>query len=217
MSTIQSNIPLSTSESHPIHVDFIPPEVLQLDGSLGLTIAPGKQNVGMKFLWRRDLATDLDRLRHDYGVDVLVSLIEESEFVQLKIPTLFSEVQKRGMRSLWFPIPDFGTPASLADLQPLVQKILLTVAQGQTVVVHCKGGLGRSGLVIAACLTILNYSAAEAFLIVRQARPGSVETRPQEDFVAQFAAYWQHRDRATDPAFHPFAPRLGPMTNFHES
>jgi len=197
MSIVPSNIPLSTSESHPIHVDFIPSEDLNLRGLLGLTIAPGKQNVGMKFLWQRDLPRDLDRLRNEYGVDVLVSLIEAPELVQLKIPSLFAEVEKRGMRSLWFPIPDFGIPASLASLQPFVENILAAVDQGKTVVVHCKGGLGRSGLVIAACLTTLGYSAEEAFLIVRKARPGSVETREQEDFVAQFAYAWQMSDRAS--------------------
>lgn len=197
MSTVQSNIPLSTSESHPIHVDFLAPEDLALQGLLGLTIAPGKQNVGMKFLWQRDLLQDLDRLRHHYAVDVLVSLIEEPELAQLKIPRLFTEVQNRGMRSLWFPIPDFGIPASVPALQALVQMILAAVGQGQTVVVHCKGGLGRSGLVIASCLTTLGYSAEEAFLRVRKARPGSVETREQEEFVAQFAYCWQMRDRAS--------------------
>lgn len=190
-------IPLSTSENHPIQVDFIPKEELNLPGLLGLTIAPGKQNVGMKFLWQRDLATDLDRLRDVYGTDILISLIEAPEFTYLQIPNLVTEAQKRGMRSLWFPIPDFGIPASIAATQTLVEQILSLVDQGQTVVVHCKAGLGRSGLIVAACLTTLGYSAEEAFLIVRKARPGSVETREQEDFVAQFAYCWQLRDRAS--------------------
>lgn len=152
-----------------------------------MTIAPGKQNVGMQFLWERDLAQDLDRLRHHYHTDVLVSLIEAPELTQLNIADLFAEVEQRGMRSRWFPIPDFGTPESLAALVSLVEKIWVDVNQGQTVVVHCKGGLGRSGLVIACCLTNLGYSAAEAFTIVRQTRSGSVETQAQEEFVQQFA------------------------------
>ncbi|MDX2228455.1 MAG: cyclin-dependent kinase inhibitor 3 family protein [Leptolyngbyaceae cyanobacterium bins.349] len=197
MSPAQPNIPLSTSEKHPIHVDFVPAEALNLPGRLGLTIAPGKQNVGMQFLWQRNLALDLDRLRHHYHVDTLVSLIEEAELSQLKIPHLFSEVQQAGMRSLWFPIPDFSAPRSMPATVSLVREILGAVRQGKTVVTHCKGGLGRSGLIVAACLTTLGYSAAEAFIIIRKARPGSVETQVQEEFVKQFAQGWEISDRAS--------------------
>ncbi len=191
MLPLQSNIPLSTSESHPIQVDFVSPQLLRSQGRLGMTIAPGKQNVGMQFVWQRNLVQDLDRLRDYYQTDVLVSLIEESELIQLKIPELFTEVQKRGMRSLWFPIPDFRAPTSTTALMPLVQDILTQLHQNQTVVVHCKGGLGRSGLVVASCLTTLGYSAEEAFYLVRQTRPGSVETQAQEAFVADFAQGWR--------------------------
>lgn len=184
------NIPLSTSESHPINVDFIPADKLGDRGRLGMTIAPGKQNVGMQFVWQRDLQQDLDRLRNHYHTDTLVSLIEEPELSQLQIPTLFTDVQNHGMGSVWFPIPDFRTPKSTAALRPLVQDILDRVAQQQTVVVHCKAGLGRSGLVVASCLTTLGYSPDEAFHIVREARPGSVETQAQEAFVEAFATAW---------------------------
>jgi protein-tyrosine phosphatase len=191
------NMPLSTSEKHPIHVDFIPVEALNLPGQLGLTIAPGKQNWGMQFLWQRNLALDLDRLRQHYQIDLLVSLIEESELSQLNIPHLFTEVSQRGMCSLWFPIPDFRAPASIPATMNLVGEILRAVEQGKTVVTHCKGGLGRSGLIIASCLTTLGYTAEEAFAIVRKARPGSVETQEQEAFVQQFAQSWQLGDRAS--------------------
>ena len=196
MSSAQFDIPLSTSESHPIHVDFISTKALDLPGRLGLTIAPGKQNVGMQFLWKRNLAQDLDRLRDHYHTDLLVSLVEESELVKLNIANLFTEVQSRGMRSRWFPIPDFRAPTSVTATRSLVEEILFAVAQGQTVVTHCKAGLGRSGLVVAACLTTLGYSAEEAFVMVRMTRPGSVETDVQEEFVQQFAYYWQMGDRA---------------------
>ena len=73
--------------------------------------------------------------------------------------------------------------------------MLQAVEQGQTVVVHCKGGLGRSGLVVASGLTTLGYSAEASLAIVRQTRPGSVETQKQEAFVAQFAREWATRDR----------------------
>lgn len=190
MQPAKSPMPLSTSESHPIHVAFIPAAALPLQGRLGMTIAPGKQNLGMQFLWHRDLPQDLDRLRNHYHTDVLVSLLEAPELTQLNIPHLFSEVEQRGMHSCWFPIPDFSIPETIQALVPLVEKILSTVEQGQTVVVHCRAGLGRSGLVVSSCLTYLGYSAPAALALVRQIRPGSVETQKQEEFVEQFAREW---------------------------
>lgn len=176
-----------TSDTHPIRVDFLPQAVTGLPGQLGMTIAPGKRHQGMHAIWCRDLEKDLQRLRDHYHTDLLISLIEPHEFGFLQIPDLIERARSHGMRPRRFPIPDFSTPASMSELQHLVTLILEAVQQGQTVVVHCRGGLGRSGLVVASCLVALGYSPDDAFSQVRAARPGSVETEEQEAFVHQFA------------------------------
>lgn len=181
------NRPLCTSDSDPIRVDFLPQSVTRLGGEVGLTLAPGKCNVGMVAHWQRNLHQDLMRLRHHYGTDVLVTLLEAHEFSQLQIESLFEQTEALGMRSHWFPIPDFNVPASLSALTTLVNEIVALAEAGQTVVIHCKAGLGRSGLVAASCLVALGYSKDEALGHVRQARPGTVETLAQENFVETFA------------------------------
>jgi atypical dual specificity phosphatase len=55
-------------------------------------------------------------------------------------------------------------------------------------VVHCAGGLGRTGTVLAAYLVHRGRSAEEAIAEIRRQRPGSVETPAQADAVRQFAA-----------------------------
>ncbi|MGQ9869945.1 phosphatase domain-containing putative toxin [Leptodesmis sp.] len=95
------------------------------------------------------------------------------------------------MKSRWFPIPDFGTPASMTGLSQLVEDILAALEGGRATVVHCRAGLGRTGLVVASCLVALGYSPKEASTHVRTARPGSVETLEQEAYVHQFAAVWK--------------------------
>lgn len=183
--------PLITSDADPLRVDFLPHEVMPFPGRLGMTLAPGKSNVGMQALWQRDLQLDLTRLQQHYQVNLLVTLLERHELAQLQIPDLFNQIETYGMQTRWFPIEDFGTPTSMQGLIGLVEEILTAVQQAETVVIHCKAGLGRTGLVTAACLVALGYSSEAAFLQVRQARPGSVETDEQEEYVAQFVEAWQ--------------------------
>jgi protein-tyrosine phosphatase len=54
------------------------------------------------------------------------------------------------------------------------------------VVVHCRGGLGRSGLVAASVLVALGHPSGEAIRIVRVAREGALGTPDQEDRVGWF-------------------------------
>jgi protein-tyrosine phosphatase len=167
----------------------LPQDALKLPGRIGMTLAPGKCHPGMHFLWQRDLEKDLIRLQQEYSTHLLVTLLEAEEMPKLKIPNLIDRVKAHGMQSCWFPIPDFSTPDSMSELQQLIEKILTAVETEQTVVIHCKGGLGRSGLVAASCLVALGHSPETAFALVRQARPGSVETASQEAYVHQLAKF----------------------------
>ncbi|WP_413161074.1 cyclin-dependent kinase inhibitor 3 family protein [Capilliphycus salinus ALCB114379] len=180
-----------TSENDPITVDFLPPEQVSYPGQIGLTFAPGKKHQGMHFMWDRNLEQDLDRLRNHYHTDILVSLIEPHEFEAVQIPDLISQAQARGMLSIWFPIKDMSVPSSTEELILLVQQILLKAQQNQTVVIHCMGGLGRTGLVAACCLVALDYSPQEAIKIVRQTREYTIETQQQENYITEFARAWE--------------------------
>ena len=180
-----------TSENDPITVDFLPSEQVPYPGKIGLTFAPGKKHQGMHFMWDRCLDRDLDRLRSDYQTDILVSLIESHEFEAVQISDLFSKAQARGMQTIWFPIKDMSVPTKMEELILLVQQILREIEQNQTVVIHCMGGLGRTGMVAACCLVALDHSPQEAIEIVRETREYSVETQQQEDYLSQFASAWK--------------------------
>lgn len=69
-------------------------------------------------------------------------------------------------------------------------------AEGACVLVHCGGGKGRAGTLAACCLAMWGsdpppdlaaerpvLSAQEAIRVVRDLRPGSIETQEQEAFV----------------------------------
>ena len=132
------------------------------------------------------------RLRRYYKTDVLISLIEDHEFADLQIATLRERAKDFEMENHWFPIRDQSVPASMENLEKLVEVIARLLKKEKNVVIHCMGGLGRTGLVAAACLIALtNLSAAEAVRAVRAARKGAVENSRQEEFVASFTSYYR--------------------------
>ena len=134
-----------------IYVDFLDPSDTGLPGRIGMTIAPGKKADGW---WDRDLDTDLARLREEYSCDLLVSLMEDDEYRWLQIEDLFERAPAHGIAVVRFPIRDVHPPreGEMPQFLELIGQILEAARAGQTVVIHCRGGLGRTGTV-AACLS----------------------------------------------------------------
>lgn len=83
------------------------------------------------------------------------------------------------------PIPDVHPPdRRFIDLWksagPKLRRILL---DGGKILLHCRGGLGRTGTVAAQLLVELGVPPKEAIQVVRAARPGTIETQDQEKHV----------------------------------
>jgi protein-tyrosine phosphatase len=106
--------------------------------------------------WERDLSLDLGRLRDEYTTSLLVSLIEDHEFESLQIRELRDRAGDFGIRVLWSPIRDVSVPKSIPEFASTVQTMVDALRAGQTVVVHCMGGLGRTGLAAACAIIAAN-------------------------------------------------------------
>jgi ADP-ribosyl-[dinitrogen reductase] hydrolase len=77
-------------------------------------------------------------------------------------------------------IPDAEFEKVWARRGPELRAILRS---GFNVLVHCKGGLGRAGMIAARLLVELGSSPADAVKAVRKVRPGAIETSQQLDHV----------------------------------
>lgn len=135
------------SGSYPIRVDFVPRDETGLPGLLGMTFAPGMKALGQRGRWDRDLEADLLVLRHAYGTDTLVSVMEEHEYSSYGIPELFERDLIGDIEVLRFAIEDMNIPreAEAEEYEILIRDIVERMRQGKNVVVHCRGGSAAPG------------------------------------------------------------------------
>lgn len=125
-----------------------------------------------------ETADDLKWLRA-HGIQLLVSLTEGAP------PR--SWVNEAGLMCVHVPVADLTAP-SAKQFEAALSAIGKARAAKLGVAVHCAAGKGRTGSVLAAYFVTQGMTAARAIDHVRQLRPGSVETREQEEAVEQFAA-----------------------------
>jgi atypical dual specificity phosphatase len=114
----------------------------------------------------------------DRGVTLLVNLHERPHPPEL--------LARYGLAELHLAVPDF-TPPAPEQLERGVAAIEQAVASGRKVAVHCGGGLGRTGTLLACYLVKGGLTPSEAIARVRAVRPGSVETPQQEAAVDEYA------------------------------
>ncbi|ANI78126.1 ADP-ribosylglycohydrolase family protein [Sphingobium sp. EP60837] len=177
-----------TSSSHPLQIAFVPTR--DNGGRIGITFCPGKkQHDALTGAWDRDLRVDLDAIQAS-GAAAIVSLIEPSEFQSLGVDRLGEEVRARHMDWFHLPIADVSIPGPLFEQEwtTIGANLRSRLRQGFDIVVHCKGGLGRAGMIAACLLVELGTEPKAAIGQVRMARPGAIETHEQLTYVQQKVA-----------------------------
>ena len=84
---------------------------------------------------------------------------------------------------------DMGVP-EFNDLVYAVDFIHRRVTNNEPVLVHCLAGLGRTGTLLACYLIkYQKMSANEATEKVREERPGSIQSYPQEEIIFRFEKF----------------------------
>lgn len=173
----------ATSDTHPLCVDWIPLE--SVPGSLGVTFAPGKTDSMGTLNWSRDLKKDVLALVSK-GVHTVAPLIEDKELELLQIKTLVPTLESAGLRVVRHPIIDGSVPRDKAKFAAFVDGLVEEIRAGRSVVVHCRGGMGRAGTAAACVLIRLGVEPEAAMARVRKHRKGAIENRTQEDFILLF-------------------------------
>ena len=123
------------------------------------------------------------------GIDVVVSLLTTEEEEDLDLGREAGAVKGRGMKFVSFPIPDRQVPSSQSEMTAAVERIDEELAAGKNVVVHCRQGVGRTGLVGACLLVGKGFSPEKAVQSLSVARGNPVpETEEQRRWIDHYAA-----------------------------
>jgi protein-tyrosine phosphatase len=177
--SLADQIMRTVENERALRVDWLPSEPVS-PGSLGITICPGRRDRG------RDLAEDLAVLRSQ-GTARLLCLSTDDELEWAGVRDLGARVRAAGLDYRRLAVRDQGTPEQ-GEASDLVRWCREATLRGDSVVVTCMGGLGRSGTVVACCLVAAGLTANAAIASVRDARgPRALETIAQETFVGAFA------------------------------
>ena len=183
-----------TSLSHPLRIDTLVlddiPALKGIKGCIGLTFCPGKNHRSyFSGEWQRDLAIDIQAIQN-WGASAWLNTMEARDLLEVKIsPTDFENaVHAANIAYYHLPIVDGGIPDSETEhrwqkqLSPLLRQHLLN---DERLLIHCRGGLGRTGTLAARLLVELGCDPDDAINRVRTIRPGAIETPQQANWVAK--------------------------------
>ena len=106
------------------------------------------------------------------GISQIVSLLERSESRELGLDKEAELAERHGMEFVSYPVPDRGLPASMKDYLALTKRLYHHAAGGEHIAVHCRAGIGRTGMVAAGVLLHCGFEPDEALEHISLKRGG---------------------------------------------
>jgi protein-tyrosine phosphatase len=139
------------------------------------------------------------------GIDIVLSLLTAEEERDLGLLRESDEARVRGMEFVSLPIPDREVPNSESEVSAISDRLNADLAVGKNVAVHCRQGVGRTGLV-AACLLVAKGLTPEAAVKTLSAARGNPvpETAEQRRWIDHFAVVLSAANPRTANAQTPY-------------
>lgn len=128
---------------------------------------------------------DLERVKR-WRPSMVLSMTEHSEMRQFGAAQLGQDMADSGAIWQHFPIIDFSIPAPEYDEQwsAMSTQAKQILSGGGKILVHCRGGCGRSGMVLMRLMVEAGEAPDQALKRLRSIRPCAVETEEQQRWAA---------------------------------
>ncbi len=125
-----------------------------------------------------DLERDLEGLKR-LAVTTLVTLEEEQTVAAAALKPF-------GIASKHFPIDDMAAP-SVDEAEKFCCDLETLIALGETVALHCRAGMGRTGTMLACQLIWQGATSIEALETARKINPRWIQSERQVEFLTEFS------------------------------
>jgi protein-tyrosine phosphatase len=121
------------------------------------------------------------------GIECVLSLLTPDEEYALSLTHESSIAREQGLDFVSFPIQDRDVPETIHPVDILINQMLSRLACGTNIVIHCRQGMGRTGL-IAACLLVSEGTDPEKAIEILTTLRGVElpETPQQRQWVRDF-------------------------------
>lgn len=111
------------------------------------------------------------------GLQVLFTLLTSDEEIELELTDEVVLAEKHGLDFMRYAVADRGVPKSPV----LFGEVIHDLADcGKVVGVHCRAGIGRSGLACAAVMLRLGHDLDAAWQAIGRARGVAVPDTPEQ-------------------------------------
>lgn len=172
-----------TQTHHPTQQTLQIDPIWTHNGTMYACCAPGKRDQEKGVF--RDLHQDMKCIQ-THNIDCIICLIEDFEFDKVQITDYPERVAKAGIDFIHYPMIDHYIPTDLDSFHELVLLTCDLLHSGSQILIHCRGGVGRTGVLCACVLIHYGFSADGAILKVRQNRLGALKNAVQVVFIREY-------------------------------
>ena len=163
---------------------------------LGMCRAPGRNYLETNAkLKHENLISDVANFKKQ-GVNVVICLLNKYElrYIGIDLQTYQDQCKIHNIEFMLFPIVEMAPPEQ--SPQEIDDKLLTQLCQKiqkrEKMIIHCRGGVGRAGTIVALILLKMGLfeNSKTAIEYLRKVRhPKCVESYRQEQYVFNFEKY----------------------------